>query len=89
MNRLQHPSNNGVLGAPPGVPIDECVALPITRVVFADGAHGLAHYWAPTAKELELLNAGKPVRVIVLAVTHPPMSVGVEGDGTFADIDRP
>ena len=82
MNRYQHPSNNDVLGAPPGVPADECGALPITRVIFADaGQHAVASYWMPTAAELALLNAGKAVRLSVVGRTHPPLYVGVDGDG--------
>lgn len=82
MNRHQHPSNNDVLGAPPGVPADQCGALPITRVVFTPGGqHAVASYWMPTAAELALLNAGKAVRLSVIGRTHPPLYVGVDGDG--------
>ena len=65
MNRHQHPTNNDVLGAPPGVPLDECTALPITRVIWQDtGGHGVVSYWLPTAEELalmETLDMGKPI----------------------------
>ncbi len=82
MNRHQHPSNNGVLGAPPGVPAEECGALPITRVMFMPGEQpAVASYWMPTPAELELLNAGKAVRLSILGHTHAPLYVGVDGDG--------
>lgn len=82
MNRHQHPSNNDVLGAPPGVPAEQCAALPITRVIYEpNGERGLASYWMPTAAELELLNAGKAVRISFIGRTHPPVYVGVDGDG--------
>jgi hypothetical protein len=82
MNPHQHLSNNDVLGAPPGVPIDQCAALPITRVIFTpSGQHAVASYWLPTAEELQLLNAGQAVRLSVVGRTHPPVYVGVDGDG--------
>ena len=81
MRATQHPSNNDVLGAPPGATIDECHALPITRILYEDGTHAIAHYWKPDGRELNALLAGESVRVIVLARTHSPMSLGVSGDG--------
>lgn len=83
MDRHQHPSNNGVLGAPPGVPIDECNALPITRIFYSDGTPAVASYWLPTADELALLNQGKAVRLTVLGTTHAPLMLGVDGDGVL------
>lgn len=85
MNRHQHPSNNAVLGAPPGMPFEECNALPITRVVWQDtGGHGVVSYWMPTPDELRRLNAGQAVRLTVLGQTHPPLALGVDGDGEIA-----
>jgi hypothetical protein len=34
--------------------------------------------WEPTPKELEALNAGKPVLITILGTTPPPIRVGVE-----------
>lgn len=81
MNRIQHPSNNAVLGAPPGTPIDECSALPITRVRYADGTDAVVSYWEPTHQELLLMATGAPIRLIVLGTTHAPLKLGVDGDG--------
>lgn len=81
MDFIQHESNNAVLGAPPGVPIEECRALPITHVQFADGGQACVSFWRPSAHELQLLTQGKPLRLCVMGITHPPLSVGVEGDG--------
>lgn len=81
MDRHQHPSNNDVLGAPAGMPIELCSALAITRVEYAGGVQGILSWWKPTGEELKLLNEGKSVRLGVLGVTHPPVYVGVEGDG--------
>lgn len=81
MKRSQHWSNNSVLGAPPGCGIDECGALPITRIEYADGQPAVASYWRPTAAELALIAAGNSVRLVVLGTTHPPLMLGVDGDG--------
>ena len=77
MNRFQHHTNNDVLGAPKGVPIEECNALPITRGVHF-GVECVASFWLPDAAELAALNAGKPVFLVVQGVTHAPVIVGVE-----------
>jgi hypothetical protein len=81
MNKTQHPSNNAVLGAPPGMSREECGALPITRIEYSDGTQAVASFWTPSEAELQLLNSGKPVRLVVLGKTHPPLSLGVDGDG--------
>lgn len=81
MNRTQHRSNNAVLGAPPGVPIEECNALPITRIVYSDGTPAVVSYWTPTPAEMALIAQGAPVRLAVLGTTHPPLMLGVDGDG--------
>lgn len=83
MNRHQHPTNNDVLGAPPSVPIDECNALPITRIQYSDGTPAVASYRKPTPDELALLNRGFAVRLTVLGTTHPPLMLGVDGDGVL------
>ena len=83
MDRHQHPTNNDVLGAPPGVPIDECNALPITRIQYSDGTPAVASYWRPTPAELALLAQGAAVRLTVLGATHPPLMLGVDGDGVL------
>lgn len=83
MLRTQHPSNNAVLGAPPGASIEECGALPITRVRFEGGELGIVSFWRPTPAELALLQAGQPVRLCVMGTTHAPLSLGVDGDGVL------
>lgn len=81
MDRHQHPTNNGVLGAPPGMPIEECHALPITRIRYACGTPAVVSYWMPTEREISLLLAGRPVRLCVLGALTPPVMLGVDGDG--------
>lgn len=80
MKRTQHPTNNAVLGAPPGIGIENCTALPITRVVFQDGDQACVSFWSPSAEELTLLNSGRSVRLCALGTTHAPLSIGVDGD---------
>lgn len=84
MDRHQHPSNNAVLGAPPGVAVEDCMALPITRVYFQQqDEHAVVSFWKPDAAELALIAAGRPVRLCVMGRTHPPLSIGVDGDGVM------
>jgi hypothetical protein len=83
MDRHHHRSNNAVLGAPPGVPIEECGALPITRIRYSDGTDAVASYWMPNDAERALITAGAAVRVIALGVTQPPMILGADGDGVL------
>lgn len=81
MDRAQHITNNAVLGAPQGAPINECGALPVTRVEFADGVQACVSFWRPSAADLALLSSGRMVRLCVIGSTHAPVSVGVDGDG--------
>lgn len=79
MNPVQHPSNNDVLGAPPGVSIEECRALPITRVQYDNGLPAVWSYWQPTDAERLAIANGAPVRLSIYGLTHPPLHVGVDG----------
>ena len=82
MTPHQHPSNNDVLAPPAGATPEECRALPITRIVYVEQRlQGVVSYWMPSAAELQLLNAGKAVRISALGRTHPPVALGVDGDG--------
>ena len=83
MNKTQHPTNNAVLAAPNGATIEECGALPITRVQFSDGSHACVSFWVPSREELRLLCAGYAVRLCVAGTTHPPLSLGVDQDGVL------
>lgn len=79
MNRTQHPSNNGVLGAPAGWDQKElpCGALPITRTEHC-GQPVVVSYWTPTVDELAALNAGAPVALWIIGQTMPPVSLAVD-----------
>lgn len=79
MNKVQHPSNNGVLGAPAGwnqagFP---CGALPITRTE-CEGQPAIVSYWEPNAEELAALNAGSPIALWVIGQTMPPVALSVD-----------
>jgi hypothetical protein len=79
MNRVQHHSNNAVLGAPAGWDQKElpCNALPITRTQ-CDGFPAVVSYWQPTAEELRALSAGMPIALWVIGGTMPPVSLTVD-----------
>ena len=78
MNRVQHHSNNAVLGAPAGWDQKElpCGALPITRTK-VEGLPVVMSYWRPTAEELLALNTGAVIELCVVGHTMPPVSIGV------------
>ena len=78
MKKFQHPECNAVLGAPPGVPIEQVTALPIARIRYQDGTDSCISFWKPTPEELAMLNQGYVVSVELLGVTHPPMCVLVD-----------
>lgn len=87
MKPFQHPSNNDVLAPPSGVSSAECRPLPITRIWFdmPNGGHqpGVISYWQPTPEELALLNAGRPLYLSFVGLTHPPVALGVQGDANL------
>lgn len=87
MHPTQHPSNNDVLAAPESMSHDECRSLAITRVQYAGAGLGVVSYWQPTAAQIALLNAGRPVWLSVMGMTHPPVMLGVDGDGAL-DFER-
>lgn len=80
MKKIQHPSNNGVLGAPAGWDQIElhCSALPITRTHVGD-LPAVVSYWRPSAEELAVLSAGGSVALWVMGSTMPPVNLSVEG----------
>lgn len=79
MNKIQHPSNNGVLGAPAGWDQNQlpCSALPITRTEW-DGVPAIVSFWKPTPEELEALNKGAAVFLSIVGNSMPPVAIGVE-----------
>lgn len=79
MRPTQHTSNNDVLGAPPGVPVDQCRPLYITRVKYGNGMPGTWSFWQPNEAEKLAIAAGASVRFSCWGTTHPPVHIGVDG----------
>lgn len=78
MTPTQHPSNNRVLGAPPGwnqreLPVR---ALAVTDTVL-EGIPCIASFWRPDAEELAALNAGGLVMLHVVGRSLPPVALAV------------
>lgn len=85
MDRVQHPSNNDVLGVPSGwdqktLP---CGALSITRTDWG-GVPAVVSFWKPTPEEIEAIRSGQPVMLWVAGSSMPPVALMVE-----ARADRP
>lgn len=79
MRFTQHPSNNEVLGAPPGWDQGDlpCGALPVTRGEH-EGMPVRVSFWQPTAEEIEAIKSGAMVTLWVYGAFHPVVAVGVE-----------
>lgn len=80
MQKIQHLSNNGVLGAPAGWAQAElpCGALPITRTHVGD-LPAVVSYWRPSVEELAVLNTGGSIALWVLGSSMPPVNLSIEG----------
>lgn len=78
MNKLQHPSNNRVLGAPKGWDQKElpCAALAVTDIL-VNGQQAIASFWQPDAEELAHIAAGAPIMLSVLGTSMPPVLLTV------------
>ncbi len=79
MRAAQHPSNNDVLRAPPGTPVEECRPLAITRVRYQGGMHGVWSFWRPSDAERAAIAAGADVCLMCMGQTHPPVLLAVDG----------
>lgn len=79
MRPTQHPTNNDVLRAPPGVSHEECQPLAITRVTYSNGMPAVWSFWNPSPAERAAIAAGAPVRFSCWGRTHPPVHIGVDG----------
>lgn len=79
MDRMQHPSNNAVLGAPAcwDQKTLPCNALPITRADW-NGVLAVVSFWKPTPAEIEAIKAGQSVMLWVAGSTMPPVALMVE-----------
>ena len=79
MRPTQHPSNNGVLGAPAGWDQEQlpCSALAITRTDW-DGVPAVVSFWKPSPEELAVLNAGGSVSLWIAGQGMPPVGLSVD-----------
>lgn len=80
MNFTQHPSNNKVLGAPPGwdQKAMTCHALPVTAIKQGDQVR-MVSFWRPTESERAAIASGALVQLSIFSASHPPVHIGVEG----------
>jgi len=78
MNFVEHPSNNARLGAPADWDQSRiaCDTLPVTLSEI-EGQPVVISYWQPSAEEMALLLAGKPVGLVIFGATMPPVAVAV------------
>lgn len=78
MNKVQHPSNNKVLGAPQDWDQKRlpCGALAVTLSAVGD-TPCVVSYWKPTPDELVALNCGQYVALHVVGTTMPPVAIEV------------
>jgi hypothetical protein len=79
MNKIQHSTNNAVLGAPVGWNQGDlpCGALPITRTE-CEGMPAVVSYWRPSENELAILAGGGSVALWVVGTTMPPVMLAVD-----------
>lgn len=69
------------LGAPEGwVPEEhgDCAHLAIRDMPINGGVPSMHSLWEPTPEELERLNKGAKIRLMVVGTTHPPVMVSVD-----------
>jgi hypothetical protein len=69
------------LGAPAGWQPEEqgdCAHLAIRDMTINGDVPSMHSLWEPTPEELECLNAGGKVRLIVVGTAHPPVAVSVD-----------
>lgn len=78
------PESNRVLEKPPDMTADQCEALSIADVTYADGTPGVISCWKLTREELEEINRTGRVWLIVLGHTMPPAAI--EGIKPFAAV---
>ncbi len=57
-----------------------CGSLPIRDQDFLFG-NGMVSNWKPSALDLEVLNAGGVIQLVVCGTVHPPVSITVQKEG--------
>ena len=54
------------------------LGLPVRDAKLEDGTPVMMTAWEPTPKEIEAINAGKSILLMVLGTAHPPVNMFVE-----------
>lgn len=93
MHPINHRSNTARLGPPPGTPEGNVQTLAVTRIMIGSKRQGdfppaleapgpiVRSYWRPTDLELRALLKGRALVFQCWGYSHPPVFIGVEGDG--------
>lgn len=79
MRPIQHSSNNLIMKPPDGMTKEQCVALPITRILYKpEGVPAMLSFWEVDDKDIEGLLTGRGVIVLeVMGTEHPPVNLRV------------
>lgn len=79
MNKIQHPSNNHVLGAPKDWDQSKlrCEALAVTVHEDDPNNPAICSFWKPTPEELQQLNNGEHVCLWIFGRSMPPVALTV------------
>jgi hypothetical protein len=75
----RHPRATRYLGAPAGWQPEnhgDCAHLAISDTRHKSG-NAMESIWEPTPAEMERLNAGAPVSLLILGEIHPPVTINV------------
>lgn len=81
MMGLRIPQHTRWLGAPLGWEPEkdgDCAHLAIRDMTINGNVPSMHSLWEPTPDELERLNAGGKVRLIVVGISHPAVSLSVD-----------
>lgn len=71
MKPIKTNTTNSILKAPKGS--DNVDDLPITRLEFSDGTHGVESCWELSKEELERVKETGKVYFLAVGDTHPPI----------------
>lgn len=75
MKAIETIETNAVLKAPPGA--KNVYDLPVARLVFEDGVKAIESCWELSDEEIQIITSTKRVYLVVLGVTHPPLSLEI------------
>lgn len=76
MKPIKTKNTNSILKAPKGS--DNVDDLPVTRLEFEDGIHGVESCWQLSKEELEIIKKTGKVYFLAIGDTHPPILLSAE-----------